>query len=42
MTLYLPPNHQLLDLDPIEKDDLLTLGTRQDIQSFNSQYDVVT
>ena len=28
MTLYLPPNHQLLDLDPIEKDDLLTLGTR--------------
>jgi hypothetical protein len=28
MILYLPPNHQLLDLDPIEKDDLITLGTR--------------
>ena len=28
MVLYLPPNHQLLDLEPIEKDDLLTLATK--------------
>ena len=29
--LYLPPNHQLMDLEPIEKDDLVTLGTRADV-----------
>ena len=41
MVLYLPPNHQLLDLEPIEKDDLLTLATRQEIMKFNQEFDVV-
>eukprot|EP00347_Sterkiella_histriomuscorum_P008228 403345887 len=38
LILYLPPNHQLLDLEPIEKDDLLVLGTKEDILNFQREY----
>ena len=34
LILYLAPNHQLLDLDPIEKDDLLVLGRKTNITDF--------
>ena len=40
MLLYLPPNHMLLDLEPIEKDDLLVLGNRNEIDNFNKKFDL--
>jgi len=27
--MWLAPNHQLLDLEPIEKDDLLCIGCKE-------------
>lgn len=39
IVLYLPPNHQLLDLTPIEKDDVLALGSLADIHLYQLQYD---
>ena len=32
LRLWLAPNHQLLTLDPIEKDDLLVVGTSTDLK----------
>ncbi|CDW73458.1 UNKNOWN [Stylonychia lemnae] len=40
MILYLPPNHQIMDLEPVEKNDLLILGFKKDIKLFTQQYDV--
>ena len=40
MIVYLPPNHQLMDLEPLEKDDLVMLGTRNDIVGFGNQFDL--
>lgn len=32
--LWLAPNHQLMDLEPIEPDDMLVIGTAEDLQRF--------
>lgn len=32
--IWLAPNHQLMDLEPVEPDDMLVIGTADDLRRF--------
>ena len=34
LTVWMSPNHRLVDLQPVEADDMLVIGTEQDLKSF--------
>ena len=38
LTVWMSPNHKLLDLSPIEKDDLLVIGSQADLEQFEKKH----
>lgn len=36
--IWLAPNHQLMDLEPVEPDDMLVIGTADDLRRFEQTY----
>ena len=36
--MWLAPNHQLMDLEPVEPDDMLVIGTSEDLRRFEQTY----
>lgn len=36
--VWLAPNHQLMDLEPIEPEDMLVIGTLEDLRRFEQTY----
>ena len=36
--IWLAPNHQLMDLEPVEADDMLVIGTNDDLKRFEQTY----
>ena len=38
---WMAPNHKLIDLSPIEKDDLLVIGSQADLATFEKKHNPV-
>ncbi len=38
LTVWMAPNHKMLDLEPIEKDDLIVIGSQADLEKFEKKH----
>ena len=41
LIVWMAPNHKLIDLSPIEKDDLLVIGSQTDLEIFEKKHNPV-